>query len=120
MHQNVEPDRKLSLFSNTLNSSKPAPERKEETPMCDVHEEEKINIFCVTHGVPTCSMCKVFGAHKDCEVAPISSIYQSKKVRPELVVVEVMNSVCYVLIGRQTDSIYTSHTHILVPYLNCT
>uniref|UniRef100_A0A8C3AX02 Tripartite motif-containing protein 54 n=1 Tax=Cyclopterus lumpus TaxID=8103 RepID=A0A8C3AX02_CYCLU len=48
---------------------------KEETPMCDVHEEEKINIYCVTHGVPTCSMCKVFGAHKDCEVAPITSVY---------------------------------------------
>uniref|UniRef100_A0A8C3AY03 Tripartite motif-containing protein 54 n=1 Tax=Cyclopterus lumpus TaxID=8103 RepID=A0A8C3AY03_CYCLU len=54
-------------------------DRKEETPMCDVHEEEKINIYCVTHGVPTCSMCKVFGAHKDCEVAPITSVYQSKK-----------------------------------------
>lgn len=52
--------------------------------MCDVHEDEKINIYCVTHGVPTCSMCKVFGAHKDCEVAPLSSIYQSKKVRPEI------------------------------------
>uniref|UniRef100_A0A8C9X4Y4 RING-type E3 ubiquitin transferase n=1 Tax=Sander lucioperca TaxID=283035 RepID=A0A8C9X4Y4_SANLU len=52
---------------------------KEGMPMCDVHEEEKINIYCVTHGVPTCSMCKVFGAHKDCEVAPITSIYQTKK-----------------------------------------
>uniref|UniRef100_A0A8C9X045 Tripartite motif-containing protein 54 n=1 Tax=Sander lucioperca TaxID=283035 RepID=A0A8C9X045_SANLU len=54
-------------------------QRKEGMPMCDVHEEEKINIYCVTHGVPTCSMCKVFGAHKDCEVAPITSIYQTKK-----------------------------------------
>lgn len=70
-------------FSLNLNSSKPAPERKEEIPMCDVHEEEKINIYCVTHGVPTCSMCKVFGVHKDCEVAPISTIYQTKKVRPD-------------------------------------
>uniref|UniRef100_A0A667XCQ7 Tripartite motif-containing protein 54 n=1 Tax=Myripristis murdjan TaxID=586833 RepID=A0A667XCQ7_9TELE len=55
------------------------PERKEETPMCDVHEEEKINIYCVTHSVPTCSMCKVFGAHKDCEVAPLTSVYQTQK-----------------------------------------
>lgn len=77
-------DRKTPLFSLNVNSSKPAPERKEEMPMCDVHEEEKINIYCVTHGVPTCSMCKVFGAHKDCEVAPISSIYQTKKVRSEM------------------------------------
>ncbi|XP_034025572.1 tripartite motif-containing protein 55b isoform X3 [Thalassophryne amazonica] len=60
-------------------SSKPAPEKKEETPMCDIHEDEKINIYCVTHSVPTCSMCKVFGSHKDCEVAPITSIYQTKK-----------------------------------------
>ncbi|AWP20680.1 putative tripartite motif-containing protein 55-like [Scophthalmus maximus] len=68
------------MFKQESNSSsKPAPERKEETPMCDVHEGEKINIYCVTHGVPTCSMCKVFGAHKDCEVEPISSIYQTKK-----------------------------------------
>lgn len=51
--------------------------------MCDVHEEEKINIYCVSHGVPTCSMCKIFGAHKDCEVSPITSIYQTKKVKLE-------------------------------------
>lgn len=67
-----------------FHSSKPEPERKEETPMCDVHEDEKINIYCVTHSVPTCSMCKVFGVHKDCEVAPISSIYETKKVRPKI------------------------------------
>ncbi|KAK5850298.1 hypothetical protein PBY51_014559 [Eleginops maclovinus] len=65
--------------TSSSSSSTPATERKEESPMCDVHEEEKINIYCMTHGVPTCSMCKVFGAHKDCEVAPISSIYQTKK-----------------------------------------
>ncbi|KAJ0022944.1 hypothetical protein NQD34_015078 [Periophthalmus magnuspinnatus] len=62
----------------SLNSTKPEPV-KDETPMCEVHKEEKINIYCVTHGVPTCSMCKVFGAHKDCEVAPITSIFQNKK-----------------------------------------
>lgn len=74
----------MLLLSFNLNSSKPAPETKDQTPMCDAHEEEKINIYCVTHGVPTCSMCKIFGAHKDCEVAPITSIYQTKKVRPEI------------------------------------
>ncbi|KAG7225056.1 hypothetical protein INR49_014511 [Caranx melampygus] len=67
------------MFKQESSSSKPEPERKEETPMCDVHEDEKINIYCVTHSVPTCSMCKVFGAHKDCEVAPISTIYETKK-----------------------------------------
>ncbi|NWQ84764.1 TRI63 ligase, partial [Columbina picui] len=29
--------------------------------------------------VPTCSMCKVFGAHKDCEVAPLETVFQGQK-----------------------------------------
>ncbi|KAM4543470.1 tripartite motif-containing protein 55b [Fundulus diaphanus] len=65
--------------SGSSSSSRPAQERKEETPMCDVHKDERINIYCVTHGVPTCSMCKVFGAHKDCEVAALDSVYQTKR-----------------------------------------
>ncbi|KAM8823428.1 tripartite motif-containing protein 55b isoform 2-T2 [Spinachia spinachia] len=79
LQRNLLVENIIDMFKQESSSSKPAPERKEETPMCDVHEEEKINIYCVTHGVPTCSMCKVFGAHKDCEVAAITSIYQSKK-----------------------------------------
>ncbi|KAA0715796.1 Tripartite motif-containing protein 54 [Triplophysa tibetana] len=47
--------------------------------MCQEHEDEKINIYCVTHQVPTCSMCKVFGDHKDCEVSPLASVYQAQK-----------------------------------------
>ncbi|XP_065114390.1 tripartite motif-containing protein 55b isoform X2 [Paramisgurnus dabryanus] len=61
------------------NSSRPSPESKVDQPMCEVHEDEKINIYCLTCGVPTCSMCKVFGSHKDCEVAPLDSIFQTKK-----------------------------------------
>lgn len=49
--------------------------------MCKDHEDERINIYCVTCEVPTCSMCKVFGAHKDCEVAPLQSIFQGQKVQ---------------------------------------
>jgi hypothetical protein len=63
-----------------FSSSKPEPEKREEAPMCEVHPEERINIYCVTHALPTCSMCKVFGAHKDCEVAPLTSVYQTQKV----------------------------------------
>ncbi|XP_073686946.1 tripartite motif-containing protein 55b isoform X2 [Garra rufa] len=59
--------------------SRPSPERKVDQPMCEVHEDEKINIYCLTCGIPSCSMCKVFGAHKDCEVAPLDSIYQTQK-----------------------------------------
>lgn len=61
------------------NSSRPSPESKVDQPMCEVHEDEKINIYCLTCGVPTCSMCKVFGSHKDCEVAPLDSVFQTKK-----------------------------------------
>ncbi|XP_016134529.1 tripartite motif-containing protein 55-like isoform X2 [Sinocyclocheilus grahami] len=59
--------------------SRPSPERKVDQPVCEVHEDEKINIHCLTCGIPTCSMCKVFGSHKDCEVAPLNSIYQTQK-----------------------------------------
>nr|XP_046227768.1 tripartite motif-containing protein 55b isoform X2 [Scatophagus argus] len=78
LQRNLLVENIIDMFKQE-SSSKPAPERKEKTPMCDVHEEEKINIYCVTHGVPTCSLCKIFGDHKDCEVAPITSIYQTKK-----------------------------------------
>lgn len=56
------------------------PLKKGEHPMCKEHEDERINIYCITCEVPTCSMCKVFGAHKDCEVAPLQSIFQGQKV----------------------------------------
>ncbi|XP_028289027.1 tripartite motif-containing protein 55-like isoform X2 [Parambassis ranga] len=78
LQRNLLVENIIDMFKQE-SSSKPPPKQQEETPMCDVHEEEKINIYCVTHNVPTCSMCKVFGDHKDCEVAPISSIYQTKK-----------------------------------------
>ncbi|XP_078543354.1 tripartite motif-containing protein 55 isoform X4 [Lissotriton helveticus] len=56
------------------------PERKSsEQPMCEEHEDEKINIYCLNCEVPTCSMCKVFGVHKDCQVAPLSQVFQGQK-----------------------------------------
>ncbi|KAM9308380.1 tripartite motif-containing protein 55 [Gastrophryne carolinensis] len=55
------------------------PERKANQPMCEEHEEEKINIYCLNCEVPTCSMCKVFGVHKDCEVAPLTQVFQGQK-----------------------------------------
>ncbi|KAE8605834.1 hypothetical protein XENTR_v10015331 [Xenopus tropicalis] len=53
--------------------------KSEQHLMCEEHEDEKINIYCLSCEVPTCSMCKVFGAHKDCEVAPLSNIYKRQK-----------------------------------------
>lgn len=49
--------------------------------MCEEHEEEKINIYCLSCQTPTCSMCKVFGRHKDCSVAPLSTVYVRQKVK---------------------------------------
>ncbi|KAK5604314.1 Tripartite motif-containing protein 55 [Crenichthys baileyi] len=80
LQRNLLVENIIDMFKQELSSSsRPTSERKEEMPTCDVHKEEKINIYCVTHGVPTCSMCKVFGAHTDCEVAPLSSISQEKR-----------------------------------------
>nr|XP_008527288.1 PREDICTED: E3 ubiquitin-protein ligase TRIM63 [Equus przewalskii] len=55
------------------------PLQKGSHPMCKEHEDEKINIYCLTCEVPTCSMCKVFGAHQACEVAPLQSVFQGQK-----------------------------------------
>ncbi|XP_051053111.1 tripartite motif-containing protein 55 isoform X3 [Phodopus roborovskii] len=55
------------------------PEKKSEQPMCEEHEEERINIYCLNCEVPTCSLCKVFGAHKDCQVAPLTHVFQRQK-----------------------------------------
>uniref|UniRef100_A0A8C2DSU4 Tripartite motif-containing protein 54 n=1 Tax=Cyprinus carpio TaxID=7962 RepID=A0A8C2DSU4_CYPCA len=60
-------------------SSKPEPELKDDVLMCEEHQDEKINIYCVTCSVPTCSLCKVFGSHQSCEVAPLKSVYETQK-----------------------------------------
>ncbi|XP_028928164.1 tripartite motif-containing protein 54 isoform X2 [Ornithorhynchus anatinus] len=60
-------------------SSRPLHTKAEQHLMCEEHEEEKINIYCLSCEVPTCSLCKVFGAHKDCEVAPLPNIYKRQK-----------------------------------------
>ncbi|XP_035276913.1 tripartite motif-containing protein 54 [Anguilla anguilla] len=55
------------------------PKSEQQQLMCEEHGEEKINIYCLTCETPTCSMCKVFGAHKDCEVAPLQNVYKRQK-----------------------------------------
>uniref|UniRef100_A0A3B3ZLZ5 Tripartite motif containing 101 n=1 Tax=Periophthalmus magnuspinnatus TaxID=409849 RepID=A0A3B3ZLZ5_9GOBI len=47
---------------------------------CTDHEGEKVNIYCLSCHVPTCSLCKVFGAHQSCKVAPLTQVYQQQKV----------------------------------------
>uniref|UniRef100_A0A8C5WN85 Uncharacterized protein n=1 Tax=Laticauda laticaudata TaxID=8630 RepID=A0A8C5WN85_LATLA len=67
------------LVENIIDIYKQAPLLKTEHPTCEEHEEENINIYCVTCAVPTCSLCKVFGEHKECEVAPLSDICTKQK-----------------------------------------
>ncbi|KAK9953250.1 hypothetical protein ABG768_017257 [Culter alburnus] len=79
LQRNLLVENIIDMYKQEYISSRPSPERKDDQPMCEVHEDEKINIYCLTCSVPTCSMCKVFGSHKDCEVAPLNSIYQTQK-----------------------------------------
>ncbi|XP_037618638.1 E3 ubiquitin-protein ligase TRIM63-like [Sebastes umbrosus] len=57
----------------------PLKDKDAKEPKCKEHEDERINIYCVSCQTPTCSMCKVFGQHKDCEVTPLHAVYQSQK-----------------------------------------
>ncbi|KAK2897124.1 uncharacterized protein [Channa argus] len=65
------------------NAPSPVPPPTPSTPsshlICSDHEGEKVNIFCLTCQVPTCSLCKVFGAHQSCQVAPLTDVYQLQK-----------------------------------------
>ncbi|XP_041701311.2 tripartite motif-containing protein 54 isoform X1 [Coregonus clupeaformis] len=65
---------KQESTSSRSTSSKPAGQ-----PTCEEHDGEKVNIYCVTCQVPTCSLCKVFGAHNTCQVAPLTQVYQQQK-----------------------------------------
>ncbi|KAM9321747.1 E3 ubiquitin-protein ligase TRIM63-like isoform 2-T2 [Pholidichthys leucotaenia] len=60
-------------------TSKSVPQVKVDQLMCDDHEDEKINIYCVSCSVPTCSLCKVFGAHRDCVVEPLTDVFNKQK-----------------------------------------
>ncbi|XP_040009822.1 tripartite motif containing 101 isoform X2 [Xiphias gladius] len=64
--------------SNNSTSPLPLPPHPAKL-MCPDHEGEKVNIYCRTCQVPTCSLCKVFGAHQSCQVAPLTDIYQQQK-----------------------------------------
>ncbi|KAM9785762.1 E3 ubiquitin-protein ligase TRIM63-like [Neosynchiropus ocellatus] len=66
--------------SNPKSMPKPiSPLQAAPSVTCSDHEGEKVNIFCVTCQVPTCSLCKVFGAHQSCQVAPLTDIHQQRK-----------------------------------------
>lgn len=57
----------------------PLKDKDAKEPKCNEHKDERINIYCISCQTATCSMCKVFGQHKDCDVSPLSAVYQSQK-----------------------------------------
>ncbi|KAG7248902.1 hypothetical protein CRUP_010770 [Coryphaenoides rupestris] len=65
-------------LSDAAACSPPAPLPVEEVTCAD-HQGEKVNIYCLTCQQPTCSLCKVFGSHRLCEVAPLATIHQQEK-----------------------------------------
>uniref|UniRef100_A0A8C3G3R0 Tripartite motif-containing protein 54 n=1 Tax=Cyclopterus lumpus TaxID=8103 RepID=A0A8C3G3R0_CYCLU len=79
LQRNLLVENIIDMYKQGSTSSRPAPEEKLEQPMCETHEQEKINIYCVTCSAPTCSLCKVFGAHQDCEVAPLDHVFLKQK-----------------------------------------
>ncbi|XP_053279906.1 tripartite motif containing 101 [Pleuronectes platessa] len=72
-----------SSSSNTTSAppppAPPAPPAPPSQLTCSEHEGEKLNIYCLSCRVPTCSLCKVFGAHGSCQVAPLTDVYQQHK-----------------------------------------
>ncbi|XP_066480830.1 tripartite motif-containing protein 54-like [Tiliqua scincoides] len=80
LQRNLLVENIIDIYKQASASGPERPLLKTEHPTCEEHEEEKINIYCVTCAVPTCSLCKVFGEHKECEVAPLSDIYMNQKV----------------------------------------
>ncbi|XP_029380760.1 E3 ubiquitin-protein ligase TRIM63-like isoform X1 [Echeneis naucrates] len=79
LQRNLLVENIIDMFKQS-SSSKVSSEVEPSQPMCEDHEGEKINIYCKSCSVPTCSLCKVFGAHRDCEVAPLGTMFAIQKV----------------------------------------
>uniref|UniRef100_A0A672S9M1 Tripartite motif-containing protein 54 n=1 Tax=Sinocyclocheilus grahami TaxID=75366 RepID=A0A672S9M1_SINGR len=88
------------------------PKTEQQQLMCDQHEEEKINIYCLACETPTCSMCKVFGAHKDCDVAPLPDIYKRQKSAKE--VFKKITDTAKASNIEQTEAGYESMAHFII------
>ncbi|KAL1020655.1 hypothetical protein UPYG_G00002940 [Umbra pygmaea] len=60
-------------------SASSTPSKSVDQPTCQEHDGEKINIYCITCQIPSCSLCKVFGAHQTCQVKPLTEVYEQQK-----------------------------------------
>ncbi|KAJ3595971.1 hypothetical protein NHX12_002380 [Muraenolepis orangiensis] len=79
LQRNLLVENIIDMYKQGSASPKEAPPARPDQPCCEEHPEEKLNIYCVTCSTPTCSLCKVFGSHNDCEVAPLHNIFQEQK-----------------------------------------
>ncbi|XP_068609551.1 tripartite motif-containing protein 54 [Brachionichthys hirsutus] len=90
-------------------SSRLVDTKPEQQLMCEEHEEEKLNIYCLSCQTPTCSMCKVFGKHKACDVAPLSSAYTRSKTELSdgIAILVASNDQIQVVISQMEDICHT-------------
>ncbi|XP_053498646.1 tripartite motif containing 101 isoform X5 [Ictalurus furcatus] len=78
LQRNLLVENIIDVYKQASASCRPPPKPLAQMN-CEEHEGEKLNIYCITCQIPTCSLCKVFGAHKSCQVAPVSHVYQQQK-----------------------------------------
>ncbi|XP_051782769.1 E3 ubiquitin-protein ligase Midline-1 isoform X1 [Erpetoichthys calabaricus] len=50
--------------------------------LCLEHEDEKVNMYCVTDEQLICALCKLVGRHRDHQVAALSDRYEKLKRAP--------------------------------------
>ncbi|CAG5110031.1 Oidioi.mRNA.OKI2018_I69.chr2.g4482.t1.cds [Oikopleura dioica] len=48
-------------------------------PSCKTHKNQKLNIYCNDCSELTCTLCKCFGAHKNCHVTVVKDSFQLEK-----------------------------------------
>ncbi|XP_051948185.1 tripartite motif-containing protein 54-like [Xyrauchen texanus] len=78
LQRNLLVENIIDAYKQDSASSRPPPKPLAQFT-CEEHDDEKLNIYCITCQVPTCSLCKVFGAHKTCQVTPLPDVYQQQK-----------------------------------------
>ncbi|XP_016524082.1 E3 ubiquitin-protein ligase Midline-1-like isoform X1 [Poecilia formosa] len=62
--------------------------------MCLEHEDEKVNMYCVTDEQLICALCKLVGRHRDHQVAALSDRYDKLKVRNGIIIGMLENLKC--------------------------
>uniref|UniRef100_A0A8C2KQT2 RING-type E3 ubiquitin transferase n=1 Tax=Cyprinus carpio TaxID=7962 RepID=A0A8C2KQT2_CYPCA len=78
LQRNLLVENIIDVYKQESESSRPPP-KPPALFSCTEHEDEKLNIYCLTCQVTSCSLCKVFGAHKNCQVVPLPDVYQQQK-----------------------------------------